>query len=82
MCHVLLGLPLLVLPVFWLLPLSAAVPLYTVAAAVSLIVYVYALKAMNTPRMNGGEAMLGAAGRVVNAGKRGVTKLARGAGDA
>ncbi|TAK42425.1 MAG: hypothetical protein EPO27_17035 [Betaproteobacteria bacterium] len=65
MCHLFLGLPLLALPVFWLLPLPVAVTLYGVALAVSLTVYGYAMKAMQVPRMNGGEGMLGAHGRVV-----------------
>ena len=78
MCHLLLGLPLFALPIFWLLPLAAAVPLYVAATAVSLGVYVLALKAMHTPRMNGGEAMLGTTGRVVDIGERGAMLLLHG----
>jgi inner membrane protein len=65
MCHLFLGLPLLALPVFWLLPLPAAVAVYGVTLAVALTVYGYAMKAMQVPRMSGGERMLGTHGRVV-----------------
>lgn len=70
MCHLLLGLPLLALPVFWLLPFTAALPVYVTASAVSLVVYVCAMKAMRTPRMNGAEALIGATGRIVGLGNR------------
>lgn len=73
MCHLLLLLPLLVLPVFWLSPASIAVPVYTAAALVSGIVYWYALKSARMPKLNGAEAMLGARGRVVHCRERRVT---------
>lgn len=73
MCHLLLLLPLLVLPVFWLSPASIAVPVYAAAALVSGIVYWYALKSARMPKLNGAEAMLGARGRVVNCRERYVT---------
>ena len=73
MCHFLLGLPLLALPVFWLLPFAAALPVYVTASAVSLVVYVHATRAMRTPRMNGAEALIGATGRIVGLGNRTAT---------
>lgn len=73
MCHLLLLLPLLVLPVFWLSPASIAVPVYAAAAFVSGIVYWYALKSARMPKLNGAEAMLGARGRVVECRGRYVT---------
>ena len=40
MCHLVLALPLLALPVFWLLPLGAAILLYGATLAVAAGVYV------------------------------------------
>ena len=70
MCHLLLALPLLGLAVFWLLPLAFAIPVYGVMLAVSLLVYVYAWKAMRLPRLNGVDGMLGASGTVTQVGAR------------
>lgn len=78
MCHLFFALPLLALPVFWLSPLSVALPLYGVAAAVSLLAYAYAWKAWRMPRMNGLDAMPGMQGKVVVKGAREVTLLVHG----
>jgi len=72
-CHVVLLMPMLVLPVFWLLPMSLAAPLYGAVAVVSLALYAYAVKAMRQRPLNGAEGMVGEAGRVVEAGERGAT---------
>jgi len=68
MCHLLLALPFLALPVFWLLPLSSALSVYGVVTAVSLLIYWYALQAMKRPVVTGMEGMIGEAGMVVEAG--------------
>jgi membrane protein implicated in regulation of membrane protease activity len=73
MCHFFLALPLLALPVFWLWPLPVALPLYTGAAALSLLAYTYAWKAWRVPRHNGLEAMLGLQGKVIAVGTRDIT---------
>ena len=73
MCHLLLFLPFLVLPVFWLWPVSIAVPVYTAAALASGVLYWYMLKSARMPKLNGAEAMLGARGRIVDRQERGVT---------
>lgn len=65
MCHLLLTLPLLALPIFWLFPLGAALPADGAVTAVSLAVYWYALLAMNRPVMTGMEGMIGENGSVV-----------------
>jgi membrane protein implicated in regulation of membrane protease activity len=71
MCHLLLALPILALPVFWLLPLSVAVPIYALVAAVSVVVYAGLVKVMRNPVKTGKEHMLGATGEVVsNTGAR------------
>lgn len=70
MCHLLLLLPFVMLPVFWLWPASVSVPVYALAALVAAIVYWYALKSARMPKLNGAEGMLGARGRVVDCGER------------
>ncbi len=73
MCHLFLALPLLALPVFWLWPLSVALPLYAGLVTVSLLAYFYAWKAWRMPRLNGFEAMIGRQGKVVAVGTRDIT---------
>lgn len=65
MCHLLLLLPILALPVFWILPLSVAAPVYALVAVVSVAVYVGVVKATRSPVLTGKEHMLGATGEVV-----------------
>lgn len=64
MCHLILILPLLALPVFWLLPPGAAIPLYGAALAVTAGVYVLAVKAMRKPVCTGKEDLLHEVGTV------------------
>lgn len=73
MCHLLLLLPVLALPVFWLWPAWVAVPVYGAAALISGVLYWYAWKSARMPKLNGAEGMLGARGRVVQRGERSVT---------
>lgn len=70
MCHLLLFLPVLMLPVLWLWPASVAVPVYTLAALVAGVLYWYALKSARMPKLNGAEGMLGARGRVIDRSER------------
>lgn len=63
---------------FWLWPLSVALPLYAAVSAVSLLVYAYAWKVWRMPRLNGLEAMLGVQGKVVAVGSHDVTVLLKG----
>jgi membrane protein implicated in regulation of membrane protease activity len=57
-CHVLLVLPLLALPVFWLLPPGFAVPIYAVVLLLSGGTYAAALKAMHKPVVTGKDAIV------------------------
>ena len=65
MCHLILALPIVALPVLWLLPLGVAVPIYAVAVGIAVGVYATAIKAWKMPVHNGIEALPGATGRVV-----------------
>lgn len=73
MCHVLLLLPVLALPVFWLWPPEVALPVYGAAAVVSLGVYAAVYWAWKTPLAHGPQTLLGATGTVVSLGERQVT---------
>lgn len=73
MCHVVLLLPILALPVFWLLPLPEAASLYTMTLASAAAIYWYAFKSARMPKLNGAEGMVGEHGRVVKRGERGIT---------
>jgi membrane protein implicated in regulation of membrane protease activity len=65
MCHlILVGLPLLALSAFWLLPLSLAVPTSIALIAAAVLFYAYLVKGMRRPVMTGMEAMQHARGTV------------------
>ncbi|OGA43287.1 MAG: hypothetical protein A3G25_12955 [Betaproteobacteria bacterium RIFCSPLOWO2_12_FULL_63_13] len=64
MCHVILTLPIIALPVLWLLPVEVAIPVYAGAVGISIIVYAIALEAWRMPVRNGIEALIGATGTV------------------
>ena len=64
MCHLLLVLPILALPVFWLFPFDIAAPLYAVAFALSAAIYAIAFKSMRLPVVSGKEALTHASGVV------------------
>jgi membrane protein implicated in regulation of membrane protease activity len=65
MCHLLLLLPLVALPVFWIWPLAVAGPVYAGVVGVSGWVYYYAIKAMRRPVVSGREELIGSAGEVI-----------------
>lgn len=65
MCHLLLALPLLALPLFWIVPLSVALPAYGVVTGLSAVIYWYAIQAMNRPIQNGAGGMVGEIGEVI-----------------
>jgi membrane protein implicated in regulation of membrane protease activity len=73
MCHLILMLPVLGLPVFWLLPLSEALPIYGVILALSILVYVYVMRAMHHPVETGAEEILHSTGKVVEVGAQDVS---------
>ncbi|MDH3669983.1 MAG: hypothetical protein OES46_02315 [Gammaproteobacteria bacterium] len=64
MCHLILMMPVLGLPVFWLWPMSIAVPVYTVIIVLSVVVYFYTVRAMRRPVQTGSEEMLRSLGEV------------------
>ena len=78
MCHVLLLLPVLVLPVFWVWPLEIALPAYGAAAAASLGIYALVYWAWKAPLAHGPQTLLRATGQVIAADGRRVCLRVRG----
>ena len=70
MCHLLLLLPLVALPVFWLLPWTVAVPTYAAVVAFSGWLYWLAWRAMRRPVVTGQEQLIGSTGEVLKAGSQ------------
>ena len=65
MCHIILMLPLLTLPVFWLMPLTSAVALYVVILIFTGLIYILAIRAMRRPVETGSEEILNSTGEVI-----------------
>lgn len=78
MCHILLLLPVLALPVLWIWPPAIAWPVYGVAAAASLGTYALVYWAWKAPLVHGPQTLIGATGRVVGVDGRRVTLRVRG----
>lgn len=67
MCHLILLLPVISLPIFWLLPPAIAAAIYIPILALSLWVYWFVMQSMRRPVETGQEELLGATGRVTEA---------------
>jgi membrane protein implicated in regulation of membrane protease activity len=65
MCHLVLLLPVLALPVFWLVPLSIAAPSYALVVVVSGWIYWLAIRAMRRPLKSGAETLIHTTGEVI-----------------
>ena len=66
MCHLVLLMPVIALPVFWLMPLNLAVPLYAVIALVSGLLYWLIARSMMKPIVTGAESLVGTSAEVVS----------------
>lgn len=64
MCHLMLMLPVIALPVFWLLPAGDAGVVYAAVTAASVGMYWLILQAMRAPVVTGVEALLHKTGTV------------------
>jgi membrane protein implicated in regulation of membrane protease activity len=65
MCHLILLLPLLALPLCWLVPLSIAVPVYAAVLVISGGSYFLAIRAVHRPVQIGVQALLHSRGEVL-----------------
>lgn len=66
MCHLILLLPVLALPVFWWLPLTLAGPVYAAVCGLSAWIYYYVIRAMRRPVETGSEELLHSTGEVIS----------------
>lgn len=78
MCHVLLVMPLLALPLFFFLPFGQALLYYGLILLVCAIVYGLMVKDMRRPASTGVEGMVGGVGRVIGKGSGDVKVAYRG----
>lgn len=67
MCHLVLFMPVLALPVFWLLPLPLALPIYVLVVLLSAWLYYVVYRVMRRAPVIGPNTLLDARGRVVSA---------------
>lgn len=65
MCHLLLLMPVIALPIFWMVPITAASLIYATVFAISLWLYWFVWQAMRRPVATGREELLHATGRVL-----------------
>lgn len=65
MCHLVLFMPVLALPIFWVLPLPLASGIYAVILALSAWFYYVVVKIMHRRPLIGPEVFLGARGKVI-----------------
>lgn len=76
MCHLVLFMPVLALPVFWLLPPTLAIPLYVLVLVLSAWLYYVVYRIMHRAPVIGPETLLNACGRVISAdGMSGLVRI-------
>lgn len=66
MCHLILLMPVLALPIFWLMPLNLAIPIYMIIGLITGFLYWLIAKSMGKQPATGSESLIGAAGEVVS----------------
>ena len=66
MCHLILLMPVLGLPIFWLMPLNLAVPIYVVIVLMSAFFYWLITRAMRKPIQDGFQSLIGTEAEVVS----------------
>lgn len=66
MCHLILLMPVLGLPILWLMPLSFAIPSYVVIVLMSVFLYWLITKAMRKPIQDGFQSLIGTEAEVVS----------------
>ncbi|MFQ5996983.1 MAG: NfeD family protein [Dehalococcoidales bacterium] len=65
MCHLILLMPLLGIPIFWLAPLNVAIPSYLIIVLVSVSLYWLIAKSMRQPIQDGFQSLIGTEAEVV-----------------
>lgn len=70
-CHAPLLLPVLALPIFWLLPLGYALPIYAVIVLISACLYWLITRVMRKPVTDGFRSLIGTQAEVVSKSETG-----------
>lgn len=78
MCHIVLVLPVLALPIFMILPLEQALFYYGLILVACSFLYWLMVKDMHRPASTGVEGMIGGVGKVIGNGARGVKVFFKG----
>ena len=66
MCHLILLMPVIALPILWLMPLKFAVPIYVVIVLISAFLYWLITRAMRKPLQDGFQSLIGTEAEVVS----------------
>ncbi len=66
MCHLILLMPVIALPIFWLAPLNFAIPSYVVIVLISAFFYWLITKALRKPIQDGFQSLIGTEAEVVS----------------
>ena len=66
MCHLILLMPILGLPLFWFLPLDYALPSYAAIVLISALLYWLIMRAMRKPLQDGFQSLIGTEAEVVS----------------
>ncbi len=66
MCHLILLIPVLAIPIFWLVPLNLAVPVYLLIISISGVFHWFIVKPMRNPVATGSESIIGSTAKAVS----------------
>lgn len=66
MCHLILFMPLIALPIFWFMPPNLAIPIYAVIVVISGLTYRVIRKSMKERPKTGAESLIGAEAEVIS----------------
>lgn len=66
MCHLLLFMPILSIPIFWIAPLNVAIPIYLVIVLISIALYWLVIQSQRKIPITGIESLLGEEAEVVS----------------
>lgn len=66
MCHLILLMPVMALPIFWLVPLNWALPVYIVIALISGLIYWMITRSMKKPIATGSESLINTSAEVIS----------------
>lgn len=66
MCHLVIAMPILAIPIFWLMPPVFSVPIYVVIVIVSGLLYWQITRSMKKPVTTGAESLLNTKAEVVS----------------